>query len=129
MEVARIRKTPYSWQVQPNLVDYERTCADFACRRARERAEALVWELSEESVAPETDPASVSGDADLRDALDIDSMDFFKFIVGLHDSLGGDVPQRDYPLLSTLDGAMGWVRARLGETAPAQYQRESTLCH
>ena len=39
------------------------------------------------SVAPEADLASLGGAADLRDALDIDSMDFLRFVVKVHEAL------------------------------------------
>ena len=56
-------------------------------------------------IAPETDPATVSGSEDLREALDLDSMDFMNFVVALHERTGIDIPEADYPRLQTLDGA------------------------
>lgn len=60
-------------------------------------------------IAPEADPASVAGDADLREALDLDSMDFLNFVVGLHERTGIDIPEADYPRLRTLDGAVAYL--------------------
>jgi acyl carrier protein len=56
-------------------------------------------------IAPETDPAGVSGGEDLREALDLDSMDFMNFVVALHERTGIDIPEADYPRVRTLDGA------------------------
>jgi acyl carrier protein len=60
-------------------------------------------------IAPETDPATVSGGEDLREALDLDSMDFMNFVVALHERTGTDIPEADYPRLQTLDGAVAYL--------------------
>jgi acyl carrier protein len=66
------------------------------------------------NIAPEIDLATVDPAGDLREALDIDSMDFLNFISAVHRRLGVDVPERDYPKLITLDGAITYLRAKLG---------------
>lgn len=68
------------------------------------------------SVAPEADPATLAGDEPIQDQLDIDSMDFLNFVVGIHERTGVDVPERDYRQMATLDGAMGYVSAALTRT-------------
>jgi acyl carrier protein len=70
------------------------------------------------NIAPEIDLATVNPAADLREALDIDSMDFLNFITAIHHRLGVDVPELDYPKLITLDGAVKYLEAKLqaGET-------------
>lgn len=65
------------------------------------------------NIAPEADPAALAGDADVREALDIDSMDVLNFVVALHQRLGVDVPERDYPKLLTVDGAVAYLSARV----------------
>jgi len=62
-------------------------------------------------IAPEVDPAAVLPDVDLRDELDIDSMDFLNFVIALHERLGVDIPERDYPKLGTLDAIVDYVAA------------------
>lgn len=69
-------------------------------------------------VAPEAKADRISGDADIRDELDIDSMDFLNLVVALHAALGVDVAERDYPRLFTLDGAVRYFEERLGQAAP-----------
>jgi acyl carrier protein len=59
-------------------------------------------------IAPEADLSTVAGDEDLREALDLDSMDFLNFVVALHERTGVDVPEADYPRLRTLDGAVAY---------------------
>jgi acyl carrier protein len=65
------------------------------------------------NIAPECDLARVDPAADLREALDIDSMDFLNFITAIHHRLGVDIPEIDYPKLVTLDGAIAYITARL----------------
>lgn len=65
------------------------------------------------NIAPEIDMNSVDPSLDLREALDIDSMDFLKFITAVHRRLGIDVPEIDYPKLMTLDGAVSYLKAKL----------------
>ena len=64
-------------------------------------------------VAPEADLAHLIGTEDLRDALDIDSMDFLKLVVQLHDHLRVDVPERDYPKVRTLDACVRYLESKL----------------
>ena len=65
------------------------------------------------NIAPEADLASVNPAADLREAIDIDSMDFLTFITAIHHRLGIDIPEIDYPKLVTLDGAVAYLAAHL----------------
>ena len=68
------------------------------------------------NIAPEVDIASVNPAANLREAIDIDSMDFLNFIIAVHHRLGIDIPEIDYPKLSTLDGAFAYIAAKLGSS-------------
>jgi acyl carrier protein len=61
-------------------------------------------------IAPEADFAALQGDAVLRDELDLDSMDFLNFITALHQRTKIDIPEAEYPKLSTLDGAVAYLR-------------------
>lgn len=72
---------------------------------------AVVEALS--AVAPEGDYERLRGDRPLRDQLDIDSFDFLNVVIRLHDKLGVDVPEADYPKLATLDGATAYLASRL----------------
>lgn len=65
------------------------------------------------NIAPEIDISGIDSAADLREAMDIDSMDFLNFITALHRRLGIDIPEIDYPKLVTLDGAIAYLRAKL----------------
>jgi acyl carrier protein len=63
-----------------------------------------------DNIAPDMDLASIKPDADLREALDIDSMDFLNFVTALHGKLGIDIPERDYPKLFTLSSAVAYLQ-------------------
>jgi len=65
------------------------------------------------NIAPEVDLAGIDPAADLREALDIDSMDFLNFITAIHHRLGIDIPELDYPKLVTLDGAVKYLATHL----------------
>jgi acyl carrier protein len=65
------------------------------------------------NIAPEIDLSAINPTADLREALDIDSMDFLNFVTAIHHRLGVDVPELDYPKLITLDGAVKYLEAKL----------------
>jgi acyl carrier protein len=64
-------------------------------------------------IAPETDPSRLDPDADLREELDIDSMDFLNLVAALADRLRIDVPEIDYPQLATLGRAIDYLAQRL----------------
>jgi len=68
------------------------------------------------NIAPEIDLASIDPTANLREALDIDSMDFLNFVTAIHHRLDLDIPEVDYPKLVTLDRAIAYVEAKLGSS-------------
>lgn len=70
-------------------------------------------------IAPEIDPASIESGAGFRDQVDLDSMDFLNFVLALHDRLGVDIPEVDYPHLYTLDSAVTYLAARIGDNVRA----------
>lgn len=64
------------------------------------------------TVAPEAELDGIDPDASFRDQLDIDSMDFLNFVIALHEELGVDIPETDYPKLSSLGGAVDYLQAK-----------------
>ncbi len=60
-------------------------------------------------MAPEADLEAIDPRQDLREHLDLDSMDFLNFALGLNELFGLDVPERDYLRMSTLDGCVGYL--------------------
>ncbi|MGA2473475.1 MAG: hypothetical protein ABSG39_08265 [Acidimicrobiales bacterium] len=48
-------------------------------------------------VAPEADLEEVGPEEMMAEALDLDSMDFLNFMIGLHERTGVEIPELDYP--------------------------------
>jgi acyl carrier protein len=67
-------------------------------------------------VAPEADPATIAPGVPLRDQLDIDSMDFLRFVIELDEALHVAVPESAYPEIATLDGCVRYLSSRLPVT-------------
>lgn len=61
-------------------------------------------------IAPEADLATVRDTEDLRAALDLDSMDFMNFVIGLAERTGRNIPEADTPRLFTLRGLAEYLR-------------------
>jgi acyl carrier protein len=64
-------------------------------------------------IAPEVAPAELAPDRPLRDQVDLDSIDWLNFLLGLHDALGVEIPETDYAALVTLDDLVAYLRARV----------------
>ncbi len=64
------------------------------------------------SIAPEAEGEPLDPTANLRDQLDIDSMDFLNFLVALKDVVGVEVPESDYARVASLDECVGYLAAR-----------------
>ena len=64
-------------------------------------------------IAPEIDAAALQPKASFRDQLDLDSMDFLNFVLAIHDRLGIEIPEADYPRLASLEGAVEYLAARV----------------
>jgi acyl carrier protein len=62
-------------------------------------------------IAPEAELASVGDDQDLREALDLDSMDFLNFVIGLAQHSGLRIPETDTPRLQTMRGVVDYLCA------------------
>ena len=60
-------------------------------------------------IAPEADLSSVGDDEDLREALDLDSMDFLNFVIGLGQRSGRKIPEADSAKLYTLRGLVAYL--------------------
>jgi acyl carrier protein len=66
-------------------------------------------------VAPDLDVATIAADADLRNDIGLDSMDFLNFVIAAHKQLGVDVPEADYGKIATLANFVGYIEARWTE--------------
>jgi acyl carrier protein len=66
------------------------------------------------AIAPEADLEHLDPDVEFREQLDLDSMDFLNFAIGLHEALGVDVPETEYARLATLNGCLSYLAGKLG---------------
>ena len=77
----------------------------------QELREAVFASLGE--VAPEMDRACLDPSTPITEQLEIDSMDFLDFIVGLAEQTGVEVPERDYGDLVSVDDCVRYRTARV----------------
>jgi acyl carrier protein len=71
---------------------------------------AVLAELAE--VAPEAELDRLEPGAELREVLDLDSIDFLRFVQRLAATTGVEVPESDYAQLATLEGVVAYLAAR-----------------
>jgi acyl carrier protein len=62
-------------------------------------------------IAPEADLENLDPSSQLQEELDLDSINFLDFVSGLHDRTGVDIPERAYPEVATLEGAIHYLEA------------------
>lgn len=81
------------------------------------------------AIAPETDPQALKGDEPLRAQVDLDSFDYLNVIIALHERLGVEIPEADYPELRTLDGMVRYLSCHgaSAQTSAGSAQPRSTL--
>jgi acyl carrier protein len=60
-------------------------------------------------IAPEVEPEEIRDDLLLRDQVDLDSMDWLRFLIGLHESLHVDIPESEYAGLRTLHDVVSYA--------------------
>ena len=66
-----------------------------------------------QSIAPEIEPAQLDAAAPLREQIDLDSMDYLNFIVGMHEKLKVEIPESDYQRLVSLDDIVNYLQEKL----------------
>ena len=69
-------------------------------------------------VAPEADLERLDPAADLREALEIDSMDVLNLAIAIHERTGVEIPEADYTQLRSLADGVAYLRRRLGPAPP-----------
>ena len=62
-------------------------------------------------VAPEADLGEIGPEEVMAEALDLDSMDFLNFMIGLHERTGIEIPELDYPQLATAESCAAYLVA------------------
>lgn len=64
-------------------------------------------------IAPESAERPLAPDVNIRDQIDFDSVDFLNFALALGEALHVDIPEQDFPKLSTIDGCVRYLAQRL----------------
>ena len=65
-------------------------------------------------IAPEIEAGEIKDAQALRRQVDLDSMDWLNFLIGLNQRLGLRIEEADYARLATLDNLLDYALARLG---------------
>lgn len=66
------------------------------------------------TVAPEVEEGELRADRPLREQVDLDSMDWLRVIIGVHEKLHVDIPEADYGKLRSLDDWVAYLRRAAG---------------
>lgn len=62
-----------------------------------------------DEVAPGCIPETVDDSEDIREQMDLDSMDLLNIVAGLHARLGIDIPESDVEQITTIAGAIAYL--------------------
>lgn len=65
------------------------------------------------SIAPEIEEDELRDDRPLRNQVDLDSMDWLNFLLGLHRELKVEIPEADYARLVTLNDVTAYLLQRV----------------
>lgn len=68
------------------------------------------------NVAPEADLSAIDPAKDWRDQIDVDSVDFLNFVIGVHKTINIDIPDADFPKLTTVNGCVSYLLAATGKS-------------
>ncbi len=60
-------------------------------------------------IAPDVDVDALDPTAPFQEEADIDSMDFLNLVTGLHERTGIEIPESDYPKLSTVADILAYL--------------------
>ena len=60
-------------------------------------------------IAPDEDTSDLKGAINLREQMDLDSMDFLDIVMELRKQHGSEVPEADYPELASLDSCANYL--------------------
>jgi acyl carrier protein len=63
-------------------------------------------------VAPDLSDQAIDPALPFRDQFDFDSMDFMHFVTGLHQKTKLEIPERDYPILTSLDACVRYLQGK-----------------
>ncbi len=65
------------------------------------------------NIAPEIDPNQIDPRVDLREQIDLDSINVLDVMIAVHEATGVDIPEADYPKLLTLNDFAAYLGPRI----------------
>jgi acyl carrier protein len=65
------------------------------------------------NIAPEIDLAQIDPASNLREQVDLDSMDMLNLLIAIHGATGVDIPEADYAKMTSVDDAVAYLRTRV----------------
>ncbi len=68
------------------------------------------------TIAPEVEADDIRDDVLLRDQVDLDSMDWLNFLIGIHKRLDVDIPESEYQGLRTLRDVVQFVDSQMSRS-------------
>jgi acyl carrier protein len=74
----------------------------------------VLRELS--NIAPEIDPSQIDPAVNVRDQVDLDSMNVLDLMIAIHEATGVEIPEADYPKINTLNDFATYLSPRLKDS-------------
>ncbi len=65
------------------------------------------------NIAPEINLAQIDPASNLREQVDLDSMDMLNLLIAIHGATGVDIPEADYAKMASVDDAVAYLRPRI----------------
>ena len=73
-----------------------------------EQVKQIVIDIINE-IAPDENTSNLKSEVNLRDQMDLDSMDFLDIVMELRKQYGIEVPEEDYPKLASLESCADYL--------------------
>ena len=67
------------------------------------------------NIAPEIDLDQIDPASNLREQVDLDSMDMLNLLIAIHGATGVDIPEADYAKMASVDDAVAYLRTRISQ--------------
>lgn len=71
-------------------------------------------------IAPDVSLDELNDDQPFRDQLELDSMDFLDIVLELRKRFMIQIPEEDYPKLTSMAGTVEYLQPRIAQTADAK---------
>lgn len=66
------------------------------------------------NIAPEINLEQIDPASNLREQVDLDSMDMLNLLIAIHGATGVDIPEADYAKMASVNDAVAYLRTRVG---------------